>query len=103
MIHETQWFVARSALLGEDTLAFPLSDHVACDDVTHDAGDEHIAARLGDEPAPPFELIECGVQRLSRQIRGAADSRCRHALAENCRGDERVLGRLRQTAKTDTD
>ena len=92
MIPKTQWFVARSALLGEDTLAFPLSDHVACDDVTHDAGDEHIAARLGDEPAPPFELIECGVQRLCLQFRGAADSRCRDTLAENCRGDESLLG-----------
>src|SRR5882724_7693289 len=86
-------------VLCESALPFTLCDHVARDNVTHDARDEHVSAGLGDQPAAPLQLVECGVERVSRELRGTADPRSRHALAQDRRGDQRLLRRSRETTE----
>src|SRR6266581_6098417 len=94
--------VARLTLPGEDALPLPLSDHVARDDVTHDARHEHVAARCGHQPATPLQLVERRVQRVADQVSGGADAARRHALTEERRGHQRLLRRSRETPKAYT-
>ena len=59
--------LGRAANSGQDALAFPFRDHVTRDDVTNDSRHERIAARFGNEPAPPLQLVERGMQRIARE------------------------------------
>src|SRR5438105_2469208 len=55
----------RSSGRVEHALPLARHHHVTVHDVAHDPGNKGIAARLGGEPALPFQLVECRGERFA--------------------------------------
>src|SRR2546427_7496756 len=94
---------AKTASSGEDALSLAFQDHVALHDLAHDPRDEAVAARIGNEPAPPFQLVERGIERSALEPGGTADPPGRHAIAEHGSRLERGGGGWAQRVESHAD